>query len=496
MKFKVKDMDIATGGPLISILNEKDAALYDLHHGDRIKIMLKGRSVLTSINIAESSKAVPQGCIGLFEEAVDALNAKKGEKATFSLERRPASVHLIKKKLDGERLSSSEIYEIVKDIVDNKLNTIELTYFVSACYTNMMSMSETVALTKAIIKTGNILKPSSKIVLDKHCIGGVAGNRTTMIVVPIIAAAGLIMPKTSSRSITSPAGTADTMEVLANVSLSFKKIKDVIKKTNACIVWGGAINLAPADDKIIKVEHPLSIDAESQLLASILAKKGAVSATHVLIDIPIGRGAKVLSKKRALELKKKFSIVGKKIGIKIKVIITDGSQPIGNGFGPALEARDVLWLLKGDYRAPQDLKKKSLRMAGLLLEMAGKAKDGYKMAEEILTSGKAYKKFKQIINAQGSKVKNDEEDIKIGKYKHDVNAERSGYVRWVDNRAVSRIARIAGAPQDNGAGIYIYVHTHQKVKKGEKLFTIYSDNKERLKYALEAYSKLDGIVVK
>jgi len=496
MKFKIKDMDIATGGPLISILNYNDAALYDLHHGDRIRIKFKKRHVLTSINIAESDKVIAPGTIGLFEEVLKDLKVRKGNYVKFSLERKPVSVRYIKKKLDGNRLSDEEINQIVKDIVDNKLNTIEMTYFVSACYTNLIDMKETVSLTKAIINTGDILKPSNKIVVDKHCIGGVAGNRTTMIVVPIIAAAGLTMPKTSSRSITSPAGTADTMEVLCDVSLPFKKIKKIIKKVKAFIVWGGAINLAPADDKIIKVEHPLSIDAESQLIASILGKKGAVSATHILIDIPVGKGAKVLSKAKALELKKKFDTVSRRIGLKVKVVITDGSQPIGNGLGPALEARDVLWLLKGDYRAPEDLKNKSLKVAGILLEMVGKARKGkgYGMAEDLLVTGKAYSKFMQIIKAQGNNHV-DDDTIELGKFRHHVRSRKKGKVKQIDNRTVSRIARVAGAPKDKGAGIYLYKHVNDKVGKKDKLFTIYSNNKERLKYAIEAYNKLDGFIV-
>ena len=219
-----------------------------------------------------------------------------------------------------------------------------------------LDINESVSLTKAMINTGEILKLNKYPVMDMHCIGGVAGNRTTMIIVPIVASAGLTIPKTSSRSITSPAGTADTMEVLSNVSFSIKEIKKVIRKTNACLVWGGSVNLAPADDKIIRIEHPVSLDPEGQLLASILAKKRSASATHLLIDIPIGKGSKIENRKKALHLKRLFESISKKLGIKIKVIITDGSQPVGNGIGPGLEARDVLWVLKNDSKQPLDLK--------------------------------------------------------------------------------------------------------------------------------------------
>jgi putative thymidine phosphorylase len=318
-----------------------------------------------------------------------------------------------------------------------------------------------------------------------------------MLIVPILAAVGVTMPKTSSRSITSPAGTADTMEVLTDVSIHIKKMKKIVEKAYGCIVWGGALNLAPADDKIIKVERPLSIDAKSQLLASVMAKKMSVSATHVLVDIPTGKGAKLPTMKKALQLKKDFESLAKSVGMKIKVIITDGKEPIGNGIGPALEARDVLWILNQDKRGPEDLKKKSLTMAGIMLEMAGKASKGkgYKKAKEILESGKAYEKMVQIITLQGKKVI-DPKKIKIGKIRYDFKAKKSGVIKEISNMTISKIARVAGAPEDEGTGIYLYKHIGDKVKKGEVLYTIYCHNKGKLEYAKYAIKNLNGFVIK
>ncbi len=487
MKLKVKDMDIATGGILVAILNEKDAEKLDLHHGSRVKIITKNKTETVVINIAESRKAVPKGSIGLYEEVIDSLDAKNGQIVKIAPARRPVSIQYIKKKLDGGTLTKEEIEQIVWDIVHNKLDATELAFFIAAGYINIMSDEETVLLTKAMAKEGQTLK-FKKPVLDKHCVGGVAGNRTTMIVVPIIAAAGLTIPKTSSRSITSPAGTADTMEILAKVDFSAKKLINIVKKCKGCIVWGGAINLAPADDKIIKVERPLSIDAESQLLASILAKKASVGASHVLIDIPTSKEAKVTSRQRALHLKKDFESIGKKLGMKIKVIITDGKQPIGNGIGPALEARDVLWVLQRDERRPKDLEKKSVMMAGIMLEMAG-IKKGRKKAKEILDKGIAYKKMQQIIDAQGGDPCIDPDKIKIGRFTFTKKAGKTGIIRDVYNRNVSKIARIAGAPADKGSGIYLNVHEGQRVKRGDTLFTIYAHTQQELDYAVEMMKK-------
>ena len=322
--------------------------------------------------------------------------------------------------------------------------------------------------------------------VDKHCIGGVAGNRTTPIVVAIMAAAGITMPKTSSRSITSAAGTADTVEVLCNVDLSIKQMKKIVNKTHGCLAWGGALNLAPSDDKIIRVEHPLSMDPTGQLIASILAKKRSVSATHVLIDIPIGKGAKIEKMKDAIHLKKKFIEVSRKIGLRVKVFITDGLQPIGKGIGPMLEARELIHVLKNSSTENYHpvLKRKCLHIAGDLFELIKKTKKGkgYAYAKQILESGKAYKKFKEIIKAQGGKVPNPEK-MKLAKFSITFNAQNSGKIKHIDNKTINRMARIAGAPYDKEAGIYFYAHKNDIVKRGDKLFTLYSDNKSRLNYA-------------
>lgn len=497
MKFRVKDMDIATGGVLVVILNKKDAEKLDLHAMDRIRIS-KGRKFETAIlDIAETNKGIPPGKIGMFEEVIKSLRLKNNDAVQIRLARKPLSIDYIKKKLDGHTLKKQEIEQIVWDIVYNKLTDIEITYFVAAGYTNVLTLKESVMLTKAMAEHGEILKLKDYPVMDKHCIGGVPGNRTTMVITPIIAAAGLKIPKTSSRSITSPAGTADTMEVLADIGSSIKKMKTVIDKTNGCIIWGGALNLAPADDKIIRVERPLAIDAESQLIASIMAKKHSVSSTHILIDIPTGAGSKMPSHQEALKLKEKFEQIGTALKKHIKVIITDGSQPVGNGIGPALEARDVLWLLKGDGRMPHDLKNKSLLMAGYMLEIARKAKPGkgYDKAVEILESGRAYEKFIEIILAQGGRI-TEPDDVPVGRYVYHYKSPKSGRVSHIDNISMSRIARIAGAPQDKEAGIYLHKHKRDKVKKNEILFSVHAKSRDKLKNARDELKVIDGFVVK
>ncbi len=495
MKLKVKDMDIATGGPLIAILNEKDARLLDLHVGDRLRLFYKNKSIVTIVDIAESEHAVPQGFIGLFEEVLKALGTGDYRMVKVQLEERPVSVGYIKEKLLGKALSKPKIEAIIKDIVNNNLTSIELTYFVSACFTRGLSQKETIALTNAMIRQGERLR-LKRPVFDKHCIGGVVGNRTTMIIVPIVAAAGLRIPKTSSRSITSPAGTADTMEVLCNVTLPVSRMEEIIKEANGCIVWGGGMKLAAADDKLIEVRHPLSLDPEGMLLASVMAKKGSVKASHVLIDIPYGRGAKITNKKTALELSKKFTRIGKLLGMKVKVIITDGSEPIGNGIGPMLEAIDVIKVLSNQKDAPIDLREKGLMMAGHILELSGKYKKGKgkKEAKKILESGKALEKMKQIIRLQGPNI--DISQLRPAKHKIDIKADKSGYIRHIDNKHIAKVARVAGAPADIYAGIYIHKKKGQTVKKGERIFSIYSSSREKLKFAASVFRQIDGVIIR
>src|SRR3989338_6494291 len=494
MKLKIKDIAIASGGPLIAVMNSKDAAMFDIHVMDRIKIK-KGKIIETVVvDIAQSKKVVPKGRLGVFEEVIRSLNLKNNDIVDIAIARKPLSIDYIKKKLDGQRLSKEEINQIVWDIVHNKLSAVEMTYFVAACYTNVMTTEETILLTKAMVEHGDVLKLNKYPVVDKHSIGGIPGNRTTLVVVPIIAVAGYYIPKTSSRSITSAAGTADTMEVLADVTFPIKKMKEIVLKTRGCIVWCGALNLAPADDKIIAVERPLEIDAKSQLLASIMAKKHSVSSTHILIDVPIGKDAKVKNLHEALRLKKEFEKIGRMLKKHVKVLVTDGTQPIGNGIGPALEARDVIWLLKRDPRRPLDLEKKCLIMCANVLALVG-IKDGYKKALGILNSGKAYQKMVEIIKAQGGK-EIAAEDIKIGRYSYDVLSTKSGKVTGIENIAVSRIARIAGAPRDKGAGIYLYKHVGDKVKRGEKLFTIYAESEHEFEYAKDVAKQSKVFVVR
>lgn len=485
MELKVKKVNISSGGPLIVLLHEEDVRRLDLKPLDRIKLKHNSRSITTAVDIAGKGE-IKEGYIGLFQEVFNKLKAKENGKLKVELEPKPLSLQYIKKKLDGESLSKYEINEIIKDIIANNLTEIEMTYFVSASYINGLTLYESSYLTEAILESGSTLKLNKYPILDKHSIGGVPGNRTTPIVVSIVAAAGFTIPKTSTRSITSVSGTADTVEVLAPVIHSKKKIEKIVKKTKACMVLGGALDLASADDKLIKIERPLSLDPEGILLASILAKKAAVGSTHVIIDIPIGKGTKIEEKSKAKRLERNFKQLGKLLGMEIKVVLTNGVQPIGNGIGPALEARDVLLVLQN--KGPVDLRKKSIFLASNLLKLAG-VKNANKKVLEILEKGLAYKKIQEIIKEQGGNPNIQPEKIKLANTKYNVKAKKSGTVKYIHNKLLTRIAKLAGAPAHKGSGIYLNVHLKNKVKKNDVLFTIYAANKKKLEYALKLLEK-------
>jgi AMP phosphorylase len=489
-KFRAEIIDIETGRSIV-LIHENDARRMSIHMGDRVLVHKKGCKYRAGCKCGDvaivdiSDTMVSEGEVGIFSDLAAEMKISPRSEIYVSLWGKPESVTYIKKKIEGKELSAQELTTIINDIVADRLSDIELTAYVTASAIHGFTKSETVALTWAMVNTGDNLKFEGTTV-DKHCIGGVPGNRTTLIVVPILAALGLKIPKTSSRAITSPAGTADTMEVLAPVNYGAKDVKRFVEAINGCIVWGGALSLAPADDKIIQIEYPLSIDAEGQVLASIISKKKSVDSDYVLIDIPYGQGSKMPDEDRANELGNKFVELGAEVGMKVKYLLTDGTKPIGNGIGPVLEARDVLLALSGD--GPQDLVDKSVLLAGELLEFSGAAEkgEGQREAKRCLEDGRALQKMRQIIKMQKGNPNVKPEDLKPGKYKKAIVAETGGKVVGIDNNAVAKIARAAGAPKDPASGLYLDKRVGDKVSTGDVLFTVYSENSAKLGYALDA----------
>jgi putative thymidine phosphorylase len=491
MELKVKILNWETGFPVV-VIDEASANKIGVPPGGRASIKSSSTSKEISAIVDIASNFIKEGEIGVSSEIKKILDLKKGQKIIVSLSEPPNSLELIKKKLNKTRLSEKEIREIVEDVVNNSLSGPELALFVSAVYKQGMTFKETIYLIKAILETGSKLSLKGKFIVDKHSIGGIPGNRTTPIVVSICAAAGLVMPKSSSRAITSAAGTADVIETIAKVEFSNSELKKIIKKTNAFMIWGGSLGIVPADSKIIQIEKVLNIDPEAHLLASIISKKLASGSNYILIDIPYGKTAKV-DKKTAIRLKRKFEKIVKYFHKKVKVVLTDGSQPVGNGIGPELELADILKILRQEQDRPLDLEKKSFFLAGEILEMVGKAKNGkgFDMARGIVASGKAFRKFEEIIKAQKGKVRGP----KISNFRKDIISLKSGKIKEIDNKGINSLARIAGCPTYKSSGLYLYKHIGGNIKKGEKILTIYSDSKIRLKQSLVFCKKYNPIKI-
>jgi len=503
MLLKVKILNLLAGKP-VAILHQETSKRLNLHVSERLKVRkLNSRNeIVAVIDIVRG--LIEKNEIALSQEIVDKLKLKKDDIVEVHPALSPLSINYIIKKLNNNDLTFTEIYSIVSDIVNNALTEAEVAYFVSAIYLRGMSVQEIISLTKTITLTGNHIKFNNKIVFDKHSCGGIAGNRTTPIIVSLIASAidrfkiNAVMPKTSSRAITSAAGTADVIETLAKVEFTIDEIKKIVNKCNACFVWGGALGLAPADDKIIQVERLLSLDPESQLIASIIAKKLSVNATHVVIDIPYGNSAKV-TKANALNLRNKFEKVTSHFNLNTKILITDGNEPIGDGVGPILEMRDVISVLKQEKNLPAALEKKSIFIASELLGMALKIKNKNYLQETLkrfLESGIAYEKFRDIIELQGGNLNNLNKKLQLGKFRLDIKAKHSGAIAEIDNKKVAYIARIAGCPSDASAGIFLKKHVNDKVKEREPIFTIYAETKEKLEHAKIVAEKILAVKIK
>ncbi len=492
MELKVQPIDVKVGKYKV-ILNTIDAKELGVNEGDRVRI--KDHVTITAI-VDFTEDMIAPGMIGLYHEVQEQLKREWTEIVDVTPAEKPKSTYIIKKCMERKTLTRDEIYTLVEDIVQENLSEIELSAFLTASYINDMSDDETEWLTRAMIDTGEKLSFETHPIMDKHSIGGVPGNKISLLIVPIVAANGLLIPKTSSRAITGAGGTADLMEILAPVDFNAAQIKEMTEKVGGVLVWGGGTNIAPADDKLIKVEYPLSIDPHCQMLASIMAKKGAIGADHVVMDIPTGPGTKIANVQEGRKLARDLINLGERLGMNVDCALTYGSSPIGRTVGPALEVIEALKVLES-FEGPNSLIEKSAVLAGMLLEMGGAAPkgQGHDLAIETIKDGRALAKLKEIIKAQGGNPDVTHKDIKVGEYTADLLAPANGYIIEFDNKRLIQIARMAGAPNDKGAGVMIHKKHGEPVKKDEPVLTIYAEKENKLQAAFSGARQIPPIVV-
>lgn len=509
MNFKFKNLGLSSGNTTMIVMDDEDAFAIGAKPGDRVKIYHVdadgnpiGRGIVASVDFATGVGIVDKGVVGFYDETMQKLHLTPEEHMVeVQLSSKPKSYEFIKKKIRGLELTTQEIQDIINDCTAGNLLPVEMAAFVVGLEIQDATDREVVDLTNAMANSGEVLKFDIP-TYDKHSTGGVPGNKVSLIIVPIIAAAGLFIPKTSTRAITSPSGTADSFEVLAPVAFTKEKMLEILEEEKVGILWGGAIDMAPADNALIKIEKPLNMDPFCLMIASILCKKMAMGVQKLVLDIPCGKGTKFPTINDGRKYAIRFKEIAERIGIDVVCMLTSAQQPIGHAVGPALEAREALQLLRDFETGPSSLMNKSTELAGVLLEMSGKAKEGKgkQLAIEILKSGKAYDAMKGIIKVQGGNPDITPEEIEVGPYVAEMKASEDGFITNVINANINQIAKIAGCPAAKKSGVYIIDKVGSKVKEGEVIFKIYSDSEKRLEEAVEYYNahppqKLGGMTL-
>ncbi|WP_027328766.1 thymidine phosphorylase family protein [Marinimicrobium agarilyticum] len=450
----------------------------------RLEVGAGERKIIATLNIVTGRVLAP-GRIGFSLSAWRYLGLEEDQPVSVAHAPVVASLRVMRKKIHGHELNGDELGAIIADISERRYSDIEIASFLTACAGDRLSAPEVVALTRAMVAVGKqLVWPQAERVFDKHCVGGLPGNRTTPIVIAIVSSLGLMIPKTSSRAITSPAGTADTMEVLTEVDLDLEQMRATVEETGACLIWGGRVQLSPTDDLLIRVEKALDLDSDGQLVASVLSKKVAAGSTHVLIDIPVGPTAKVRDRAHAERLSHLFYTVAAALKLHLRCVITDGRQTVGNGIGPAEEARDVLAVLKNSPDAPLDLLERAVFLSAHLLAMAGGGtlEHGLSQAREALSSGRAWEQFQRICRAQGGL-----KAVPSAPFHTELYATVAGVLARVDNRRLALLAKLAGAPKAPVSGLRLRAKLGDTVEAGDSLATLYAESGGELAYALAFY---------
>lgn len=488
-----RKLDVRTGGAMIALINEVDAAENGVNIGEKVALEIAGRKRDIIVTLDTTDTLVDEGEVGFFEDVWEKNRIRFGEVVKVKLVSQSKAVVSIRKKLLGGKLSYEEVFSIIKDISNDQLGTILTTYYAAAGYSPGFDEEEMFYMTKAMAETGDILHFEG-IVADKHSIGGVAGKGVTPIVVPIVACIeGITVPNTSTRAITSASATTDMLEVLMPMSFSQEGLESMILTNNAFMVWGGGLDLAPADDKIIQVQKPIGIESIDKFVASIVAKKIAQGVNHVVFDVPVGKGAKIETEEEFRKVKSTFERVCGKFGIKVVIHRRNVIGIDGNAVGPALECREFLRVYERDDRRSLQLEEAALRMAGDLIELCGKAEEGggYKRAKDLLESGEAFDKLKQILQLQGGNKDVSSNNLEIGGITWELSAVKEGKIQNINNKKVFEVCRALGNPRIKEAGLYFYKKSGDTVRVGERLVTLYATTDSRMELAKKVLGEVE-----
>lgn len=459
-------------GRPVCILHEKDPTLAatGLSDATRVVVMSDWTTATAQFALASGPAVLPPGAAGLSADLLAKLYANPGDRVVVTRAAKAPSGDALRAKIAGEVLSCSSVTRLVRDLAEDRYAPAEIAGFLVAATKNL-STEEVIALTKARAELTRPLAFDAPIVADKHSVGGVPGGRISPIVVPIVAAHGLTVPKTSSRAITSAAGTADVVECVARVDLSPEELRTVVGHAGAAMVWSGRISHSPIDDVMNAINRPLGIRSPGLDISSILSKKLAVGATHVIVDIPVGPYGKVRSLSEAADFEQLLATVASGVGLTIACIISDGQRPIGMGIGPALELADACRVLANDPGAPSALRTKAIQFAAVMIEWDPSVPpgEGATRADALLASGAAKEAFERIVAAQGRRP-----PAALGAAHKPLVSPRNGVFQGFFGFDLSGIARAAGAPSDKGAGVRLFAAPGNTVKEGEPLAAVYA----------------------
>ncbi|MCZ4353916.1 phosphonate metabolism protein/1,5-bisphosphokinase (PRPP-forming) PhnN [Roseovarius aestuarii] len=490
----VQKFPVEIAGKQVCLVHKENPIASRLLAGStRVSLTFGNKTIAAELGQTDSDEIVSKDQCALSEKAMSELGAVEGDIVFIERSPTPKSRSILQKKVRGGELTDSEMEAFVHDLVKGRFSTSEIAGFLVAASTNL-SIDEVISLTRVRAEFAHRQDWGKPVVVDKHSMGGIPGNRITPIVIPILAAFGLTIPKTSSRAITSAAGTADMMEVLARVDLTPDEMHRVVETSNACIAWNGRLTHSPVDDVMNAINRPLGLSSTLLDVSSIMSKKLAAGSSHVLIDMPVGPGAKTKNDADAQALKNLFESVGHGIGVKTLVNLSDGTKPIGRGVGPVLETLDVLEVLSGSSSAAQDLLEKSLGYAALILEWveAVPKGEGRARAQGLISSGLAMEKLQELIALQGAQ---ENPSLDPGRFNQDLRADQSGVIKAIDIKSVSRIARRAGAPGDKAAGVVILAQVGQQVQAGEILLKVHSSSLRGAQEATEAARHQDAFLI-
>ena len=476
------EVDFADGAVCL-VHRDNPVAARLLSGSTRVALRSQTGEIVADLGWTSDSGLTGSDELALSSSAMEKLGVTAGARLSVARSPTPQSRELLQRKIRGGSLSAPEIMGFVDDLVNGRFSPPEVAGFLVTASTNL-SMDEIVALTKARATYARRQRWAADVVVDKHSMGGIPGNRITPIIIPIVAAHGLTMPKTSSRAITSAAGTADMMEVMARVDLGPEEFRRVVEATGAAICWNGRLTHSPVDDVMNAINRPLGLSSALLDVSSILSKKLAAGSTHVLIDLPVGPQAKTCSHDEAAHLKTLFEQVGEGVGLSVRVNIADGSRPIGRGVGPLLEVIDVLDVLRSAPGAPQDLTDKAVDYAAQILEWAGGVTpgEGAARARDLISSGAAEAKLQEILEHQTRHSYT----LTPGGFTDVVEAPRDGMVQSVDIRSIATVARRAGAPRDKAAGVVLLANVGTQVEAGQPLMRIHASSGQGLAAALSA----------